>query len=274
MGAEEQLTSIHLVARLRCVCPIRITDKGEAFCTTSFPVFGQKDSRNVPVARKHIPQILLFSELAHVCHTQRRAIIAIKLATHLLSRASSTSQMRRNIASGAGAEPSAGSAGRIVGHVCGGNVALGGHGVFEGTFGGEMVALADTALDLCVLQLCLLLGVIALVLGARFPVRHGPEGNILSDRHRVRLRARRLALLLPELGPRFTLSHPRVHRCLDQRLLDAPCRLVPPPVIADAVAYDGLGSIFVLGHSLLWEGDVEVVIFFGPVGTAISRVSC
>lgn len=98
-----------------------------------------------------------------------------------------------------------------------------------------MVALADTALDLCVLQLGLLLGFVALVLCARFPVCDGPEGDVLSDGDCVCLGACGLALLLPEFRPGLALCDAWVHDLLDDRLLYPARRLVLLAVLADAV---------------------------------------
>lgn len=55
---------------------------------------------------------------------------------------------------------------------------------------------------------------------------------------------------------------------LDDRLLDAARRLDLLAVLIDAVRYDRLGSVLVLGDCLLGEGDVVLVFLFGPVGAA------
>ncbi len=134
-----------------------------------------------------------------------------------------------------------------------------------------MVTLTNTTLDLRILELRLLLRLISLILTTRFPVRDGAEDDILSHRHGICLWARSLALFLPEFVPCFALGDARVHGCLDDGLLDAPGGLVFAAVFADSVADDCFGAVFVLGDGLLREGDVEVVVFFGPVGAAFPK---
>lgn len=137
-----------------------------------------------------------------------------------------------------------------------------------------MVALANTTLDLCVLELGLLLRLVALVLVAGFPVRYRSEGDVLSDGDGVRLRARGLALLLSELCPLLSLSHTGVYNLLDDRLLDAPGGLVFLAVFADAVGDDCLCSVLVLDDLVGWEGGERLlVVFFRPVGAATGLMS-
>lgn len=133
-----------------------------------------------------------------------------------------------------------------------------------------MVALADTALDFCVLELGLLLGLVTLVLAARLPVADGPEGNVLGNRDCVCLGAGGLALFLAKLGPLLALGDAGVDNLLDDRLLDAARRLVLFAVFADAVGNYRLGAILIPGG--LWgreSGDVVLVVFLCPVGAAI-----
>lgn len=137
-----------------------------------------------------------------------------------------------------------------------------------------MVALANTTLDLCVLELGLLLRLITLVLAAGFPVGYWSEGDVLSDGDGVCLRARRLALLCSELGPLLSLGHTRVYNLLDDRLLDAPSGLVFLAVFADTVGDDCLCSVLVLDDLVGWEGGEGIlVVFFRPVGAAIELLS-
>jgi hypothetical protein len=132
-----------------------------------------------------------------------------------------------------------------------------------------MVALANTTLDLCVLELSLLLRLVTLVLVAGFPVRYGSEGDVLSDGDGICLRARGLALLLPKLCPLLSLSYTGVYNLLDDGLLDAPGGLVLLAVFADAVGDDGLGSVLVLDDLVGGEGGERLlVVFFRPVGAA------
>ena len=117
-----------------------------------------------------------------------------------------------------------------------------------------MVALANTTLDLCVLEFGLLLRLVALVLVAGFPVRYWPEYNVLSHGDRICLWAGWLALFLTKLGPLLSLSHTGVYNLLDDRLLDAPGGLVLLAVFADAVGDDCLCSVLVLNDLVGWEG--------------------
>ena len=55
---------------------------------------------------------------------------------------------------------------------------------------------------------------------------------------------------------------------LDHCLLDAAGGLDLLAVLVDAVGYDRLGSVLVLGDCLLGEGEVVLVFLFGPVGAA------
>jgi hypothetical protein len=263
------LTSIHLLTRLGSIRPVRITDKRKALGPPRLPVLGQKDPRNMSVFAEHVPQILLLCELAHVGDTQRSTIIAIELATHLLARAASATQMGRHVSAAAGTETTS-RAGRVVGHVCGRDVALGSHGVFEGTLCCEMVALADTALDFCILELSLLLRLVALVFVTRFPCRDGAEQDVLCDRHGVGLWACGFALFLAELGPLLALCDAGVYGGFDDGFLDAAGGFDAAAFVVDAVGCNSLGAVFVLGYGVLGEGELcAFVFFFGPVGAAV-----
>lgn len=134
-----------------------------------------------------------------------------------------------------------------------------------------MVAGANTALDLCVLELELLLLVVALVLSAGLPVGDGAEVDVLGDTDGVGLGAGGLALLLAELGPALALGDARVDDLLDDRLLDAARCLYLLAVLADVVRGDGLCSVLVLGDLLGRELllDIAIVLLFGPVGAAV-----
>jgi hypothetical protein len=224
----------------------------------------------VSVSREHVAQVLLLGHLGDVGDTQGSAVVAVELAAHLLASAGAATQMRGHVAALAGAEATS-TAGRIVGHIRGSICALGGHGVLEGALCGEVVAGADTALDLCVLELELLLLVVALVLGASLPVGDGAEVDVLCDADGVGLGAGSLALFLAELGPALALCDARVDDLLDDRLLDAARCLNLLAVLANVVRRDGLGSVLVLGDLLGRELLLDVAIFllFGPVGAAV-----
>jgi len=267
--------SIHLLTRLRGIRPIRITNKRKALGATRLPVLGQENTSNVSVLGEHVAQILFLGELRHVGNTQSSAIVAVEFAAHLLACARTATQMRGNVAARAGAQTASCTAGRIVWHFRGGDIAFGGHGVLEGTFCGEMVSLANTALDLCVLELRLLLRFVALIFVAGFPVGDGAEGDVFGDGDGVCLWAGGLALFLSEFRPLLSFGDAGVYDLLYDGLLDAPCCLVFLAVFADAVGDYGFGAVFVLDDLLGWEGGEGglLVFFFRPVGAAVVVLS-
>lgn len=226
----------------------------------------------MPVSAEHVPEILLLCNLADVGDTQRRAVVAVELATHLLAAAHLAAQMRGHVSSASYTKATRATR-RVVRHVGGRVGALGGHGVLEGTFCCEMVSRADTALDLCVLELQLLLVLIALVVLRGLPVGLWAEDNVLSNRNSVGLGPGGLALLLAEFCPCLALSHAGVHDLLDDCLLDAARRLDLLAVLVYAVGYDRLGSVLVFGDCLLGEGEIVLIFLFGPVGAAANIVS-
>lgn len=179
--------------------------------------------------------------------------------------------MRRHVAGVALAQAAGGIA--LV-HVAGstGVLALGGHGVLEGTLGGPMVAGTDTTLDLGVLQVGLLLLMFALVVGRGLPVGRGAEDNVLGNTGGVGLGADRLSLLLAEFCPLLALGDAGVHDLLDDRLLDAAGGLDLLAIFADRVGDDGLGAVLVLDDLGRGKGEgIELVILLSPVGTSALR---
>ena len=131
-----------------------------------------------------------------------------------------------------------------------------------------MVALADTALDLCVLKLSLLLRLVALVFRAGLPVADGAEGDVFCDGDGVCLWSRGLALFLTEFRPGFALGYAGVYDLLHDCLLDAAGCLVLFAVFADPVRYYRLRTVFVLDRLGRRQGEIVLVIFFRPVGAA------
>ncbi|KAJ8106481.1 hypothetical protein OPT61_g9506 [Boeremia exigua] len=136
-----------------------------------------------------------------------------------------------------------------------------------------MVALANTALDLCVLELQLLLVLLALVVLCGLPVGLWAEDDVLSNRDCVGLGSGGLALLRAEFWPCLALGDAGVYDLLDDRLLDAAGGLDLLAVLVDAVGYDCLGSVLVLGDCLLGEGEIVLIFLFGPIGAAAKSVS-
>lgn len=137
-----------------------------------------------------------------------------------------------------------------------------------------MVAAANTALDLGVLEDGLLLLLHLLLLRSGAEPDHRSEVDVLGDAGGISLRAGGLALLDTELGPVFPLGHARVHDLLDDGLLDAAGGLDLLAVLVDLVGDDRLGAILVLRDGGLREGEGIFIFFFGPVaGTPGANVS-
>ena len=176
--------------------------------------------------------------------------------------------MRRHVSTAASSKATY-TTGRIIRHIGGRIGTLGSHSIFEGTLGCEVIAGANTALDLCILELELLLVLVALVFCRRLPVGLWAEENVLSDGDSVGLWACGLALLLTEFCPCLALGYAGVYDLFDNGLLDASCSLDFLAVLIYTVGYDRLGSILVLGDLLLGEGEVVVIFLFSPVGAAI-----
>jgi hypothetical protein len=137
-----------------------------------------------------------------------------------------------------------------------------------------MVALANTTLDLCILEFGLLLGFVALVFVTCFPGCDGSEDDVLGDGDSVGEGTGGLALLCSELRPLLALGDTGVYGRLDYGLLDAASGLVSAAVFADAVGCDCLGSVLVLGDGLGGEGELSLVVFFRPVGAAGDVLAC
>ncbi len=99
-----------------------------------------------------------------------------------------------------------------------------------------MLAAADAALDLLVLELGLeLLLLVAVLLGVLAPVNTRAEEYVLANRRRVRCRARAIFRAQAELGPCLAVGHPRVDSLLLGNISDAARRLDLLAVLVDAV---------------------------------------
>ena len=150
----------------------------------------------------------------------------------------------------------------------GAGLALGRHGVLERALGGPVLAGADAALDLGVLEAGLLLLELALVLGrAGLPVDLRPEHDVLGDASRVRLRPRRLAGLLAELRPVLALRTRGFTTCLITVLRIRWGALYFAAGVVEPVAYDCFRAVFVL--EVFGCGDVDGIIV---VSSAQSRL--
>lgn len=267
LDAENEMAeavAVHLLAGLCGVGSVRVADEGEALGPARLPVLGQEDAGDVSEPREHIAQVLLLGELGHVGNAQGGEVVALELAAHLLAAtAAAAPEMRGHVASGTSA--SAAGLWCVVGHLGGSRLVGHAHGVLEGTFCGEMVAAADSALDLGLLQIRLLLVGLVLVIGARFPVCGGAEDNVLGDTDGIGLRASRPTLLLTKLLPVLALGDARVHDLLDNGLFDAAGSLDLLAIFADGVCDYGLASVLVLDDLILRQLEGRVFIVVGPI---------
>lgn len=112
-----------------------------------------------------------------------------------------------------------------------------------------MLAVADTALDLLVLELVLHglgVGVLALVLGVLAPVGRRPEDDVLADGGGVGGRAHGVLGGGAKLGPRLALGHAGVDDLAVGDVADAPCGLDLLAVVVVAVLDDGGAAVLVL----------------------------
>lgn len=131
-----------------------------------------------------------------------------------------------------------------------------------------MLAVADAALDLLVLELVLeLVLLVALLLGLLAPVEARPEDDVLADRGGVRGGTGPVLGALAELGPRLAVGDARVHRLGVGDEADAAGRLDLLVVVVEAEGDDGLGPVLVvdgLGGRQL-RADLLDVVVVGPV---------
>lgn len=129
-----------------------------------------------------------------------------------------------------------------------------------------MLAVADTTLDLLVLELVLHglgVGVLVLVLGILAPVDGGLEDDVLADRSRVGRGAGAILGAAAELGPGLALGYPRVDHLAVGDEADSPGRLDFLALVVDPVLDDGRAAVFVvdlLGGRELEGGLVEIFV--------------
>lgn len=112
----------------------------------------------------------------------------------------------------------------------------------------KVLAVADPALDLLILELVLhgdSVRVGRLVLGVLAPRGRGPEDNVLADRGCVRGRPSAVRGRRAELGPRLALGHARVHNLTDLGEPDTPRRLYLLSLLVQPVGDDCLRAILV-----------------------------
>jgi hypothetical protein len=133
-----------------------------------------------------------------------------------------------------------------------------------------MLAVADTALDLLVLELVLhglRIGVGALVLGVLAPADARPENHVLGNGSRVGRRARAVVGTGAKLAPALTISHARVDLFRVRNVADAARRLDFLALVVDTVCDDGLGAVLVGDCLRRWQlgGRLLDIIIVGPV---------
>ena len=137
-----------------------------------------------------------------------------------------------------------------------------------------MLAVADTALDLLVLELvlhALRVRVLALVLGLLAPVRAGLEDDVLADGRGIRHRSGRVRGAQAEFRPRLALGDAGVDDLLVGDEADSPRRLDLQAILVEAVLDDRCCSVLILHLLDGWELDrrlVEVLVV-GPVVPSI-----
>ena len=151
------------------------------------------------------------------------------------------------------------------------SLALGGHGVLEGTLCGEMVSGTDTTLDLHLLELLGLLVLLCggLLGGARLVADLGSEDNVLAEGGGVGLGTGGAASLEAHLGPGATLSDARLLVFSLDDGADALCALDLLALVVQEDGDDGLAAILVLCVLGCGKGGGEIgLVVLGPVSTA------
>lgn len=132
-----------------------------------------------------------------------------------------------------------------------------------------MFAVANTALDLLVLELVLhrlRVGVLALVLGILAPVDAGSEDDILADGCGIGCRASAVLLAEAELGPGLSVGDAGVDRLLVRNIANSTGRLYFLALVIVSECDDGLGSVLVgdgLGGREI--GGLFDIVVVGPV---------
>lgn len=210
---------------------------------------------------------------AYVRNAQSGKVVSLAVlgATHPLSRATtSATQSRRHVRALLGSDASGSGLVAHASGVVGDRLANRGHGVLVRTPRGEMLAVADTALDLLVLELVLHrlgVGVVALVLGVLAPVDAGAEDDVLTDRGGVVGRARAVLRALAELAPCFPIRDARVHRLLMGDVAHTAGRLDFVALVVVAECDDGLRAVLVGDGLGGWEvgGRLLGIVVVGPV---------
>lgn len=220
----------------------------------------------------------------HVGDTQSSQVVSLELAAHSLASSSTAlAEMWGNVGRATGARSAwcraacsqglKSSSTDITVEVCktGTSLALGSHGVLEGTLCGEMLAGTNTTLDLHLLELLCLLVLLGgrLLGGARLEADLGAEDDILSESGGIGLGASRTACLETHLGPGAALCDTGLLICALGDLADALCALDLLAVLVKENGDDGLGAVLVLcvlrrGKS---GGEIGLVVL-GPVGAS------
>lgn len=273
MEKPQQLTSVDLLARLSRIRPFLKTNKRKPLRPPRIPILRQENPRNTTKPLEDLAEVVFLGELGHIGDSQRRQIVALVLAAHRRAGAltSTFSQMRRHIAPSSSSQPAfLGLLVVAIGATCTSRVAIfahGRHGVFERTSGSEMLAIANPALDLLILQLrldAILLGL--LLLAVLLPRHARPEDDVLADGGRIEARPGGVAFFEAELGPGAAFGDAGVDGFFDDGGADAAGGFDLFAVVVEAVGDVSFGAVFVGGDLGRGEG-VGVVEFFvvGPV---------
>lgn len=222
-------------------------------------------------------------EKTHVGDTQSGEVISLVLAAHSLAGGSTAlAQMRGHVTGAAGGAGRRGTAcsqsleggstdvAVEVGQT-GAGLALGSHGVLEGTLCGEMLAGTDTTLDLHLLELLLLLVLLGggLLGGAGLEADLGSEDDVLAEGGGVGLGACGAAGLETHLGPGAALGDAGLLVFPLDDGADALCALDLLAVIVEENGDNRLGAVLVLCVLGRGQGGGEIgLVVFGPVGAS------
>jgi len=215
----------------------------------------------------------------HVCDSECGEIVplAIFAATHAIARAGATGaatqrrwHVRTLLASTCGTNTRLQLVGICLGPT-GSGLANRRHRVLVRAARGEMLAVADTALDLLVLEFVLHglgVDVLALVLGILAPVGRWLEDNVLADGRSIRGRAGAILDALAELGPALAIRNAGVDDLAVGDETDSP-RGLHLLVLIVVVVLDNGGAAILVGDLLRGREDILghllAVDIVGPV---------
>ena len=161
--------------------------------------------------------------MPYICDAQSSKVVPLAIfgASGTISCSSGpvSTQSRGYIRALLGADPTGSSrSSGLVSHASAsvgtGALAHRGHSILVGTASRKMLSVADTTLDLLVLQLvlhALSIGVVGLILGILAPVNAGSKDDVLADRGGIMGRTGTVFCASAKLAPCFAVGNARVH---------------------------------------------------------------